>query len=496
MLVMEKFSSFDFHHKSGVLMPLFSLPSPYGIGTFGKPCKDFVDFLAKCGQKCWQVLPLCPTAYGDSPYQSPSTFAGNPYFLDLDDFVSRGLLTKKETETCLAPQGKVDYGKLWETRFDVLRLAHSRFVSDDSYRAFCDKNAAWLDDYALFFALKSANEFRAWTEWSDEFKTYASAKKLAAKLSSQTDFWKWVQFEFDSQWQKVRDYANERGIQLVGDLPIYVALDSADVWSRPSDFLLDEHFVPTVVAGCPPDDFATEGQLWGNPIYDWAKMEKDGFAWWLARFKRCFELYDVVRVDHFRGFAGYYAIPQGKSAKDGSWQKGYGRQLFDALNKALPNARIIAEDLGFITDDVRDLLAHTGYAGMKVLQFAFDDASSDYLPSNFQTSNCVVYTGTHDSECTASWAKKLVGKRKALFERECAPRDGESATWALARAAMESKANLAVVPLWDFAELPDEVARINVPAVSEGNWTWRAERLDDELACKILRLTEQTGRLV
>lgn len=363
---------FGFSHKSGLLMAVSALPSEYGIGSFGKACFDWLDFLDKTETKCWQILPLNPTAYGDSPYQSPASFAGNPYFVDLEELYKEGLLTSDELDGEKCKSERIDYGRLFLTRIAVLKKAFSRFVKTVEYVRFCHKNKQWLDDYALFFSIKESYDYAPWSSWADEYRIYKNAIERKSDFECQTEFWRFVQFKFFTQWKKVRDYARSKGIKIIGDIPIYVAYDSVDVWSNTDEYLLDENLNPTFVAGCPPDGFSPDGQLWGNPIYDYSKMEKNDFKWWCSRIKICASLFDIVRIDHFRGFAGYYSVPYGeKTARNGHWEKGPGGKLFDAINQSVPNAKIIAEDLGFLTDDVRELIAYCGYPGMKILQFAF-----------------------------------------------------------------------------------------------------------------------------
>ena len=470
--------NFGFTHKSGILMPVSSLPSPYGIGTFGRGAFDFIDFLDACGQKCWQVLPLNPTSYGDSPYQSPASIAGNPYFIDPDLLCGDRLLTEEETAEVKNDSVRVDYGWLFNTRYDLLRKAYARFTSDRSFAAFCRKNAAWLDDYALFMALKVHYGYRPWTTWEPCHKNVHEARAQMDTFAGECGFWKWIQYTFMKQWRAVCDYAHEKGILIIGDMPIYVAHDSMDVWRAPEQFLLDENYNPTVVAGCPPDGFSPDGQLWGNPICNWEKMKEDGFSWWLDRVEKNFAIYDLVRIDHFRGFAGYYSIPYGEStARNGRWESAPGLELFRRVREKFPRGRIIAEDLGFITEDVRELLTDTDFPGMKILQFAFYDEDSEYLPRVYTTDNCIVYTGSHDSDCTLSWLRNLQGDALARFERECPRKQGQDALWAVIELAMRSRANLAVVPIQDYLGLTNEEGRMNVPAVAEGNWSWRINPL-------------------
>lgn len=466
---------FGFSHKSGLLMAVSALPSEYGIGSFGKACFDWLDFLDKTGTKCWQILPLNPTAYGDSPYQSPASFAGNPYFVDLEELYKEGLLTSDELDGEKCKSKRIDYGRLFLTRIAVLKKAFSRFVKTVEYVRFCHKNKQWLDDYALFFSIKESYDYAPWSSWADEYRIYKNAIERKNDFEGQTEFWRFVQFKFFTQWKKVRDYARSKGIKIIGDIPIYVAYDSVDVWSNTDEYLLDENLNPTFVAGCPPDGFSPDGQLWGNPIYDYAKMEKNGFKWWCSRIKICASLFDIVRIDHFRGFAGYYSVPYGeKTARNGHWEKGPGGKLFDAINQSVPNAKIIAEDLGFLTDNVRELIAYCGYPGMKILQFAFFDEDSEYLPRLYANKDYVVYTGSHDADCTRTWAENIEGDTLKRFKRECSHIKGLNPTYKMIKLAFDSIAELAVIPLQDWLLLGNEEGRMNTPSVAQGNWVWRA----------------------
>ena len=494
--------NFGFKRKSGILMPISSLPSPYGIGSFGKSAYDFVDFLADTRTKCWQVLPLNPTSYGDSPYQSPASVAGNPYFIDLDILYKKGLLTKEELKENIHNTDRIDYGWLFFTRYDVLRRAHERFLAlgedkSPAYKAYLRANKHWLPDYSLFMALKVHYNFSAWTGWSDEHKDVSRAREMRKDFKTECSFWEWVQFEFDTQWQALILYAHSKGIVIIGDMPIYVAHDSMDVWQSPAQFMLDEDFNPTVVAGCPPDGYSPDGQLWGNPIYNWELMSSDGFSWWKNRVKSAFRMYDILRIDHFRGFAGYYNIPYGdKTARNGKWDTAPGIELFRSINKAFPKAKIIAEDLGFITPDVRELLTDTAFPGMKLLQFAFFEDNSEYLPRTYKTENCVAYPSSHDSDCVKSWCRELGGDMLDRFKKECPHRKGQSRAYDLIELAMSSSANLTVVPMQEYLELTNEEGRMNTPAVAEGNWTWRlSSRYNTEaLKKKVKEMTVRTGR--
>ena len=455
-------------------MPVSSLPSKYGIGSFGKSAHDFIDFLDATGQKCWQVLPLNPTSYGDSPYQSPSSVAGNPYFIDLDLLASEGLLTKEELLEQRSSSKTVNYGWLFDVRYKALRLAHSRFVPDARYKKFVKKNRSWLENYALFMSLKVHYGYREWTSWNEEHRDFRRAVLCRSEFDAEMDFWRWIQYEFNAQWNEIVAHAHRCGILIIGDMPIYVAHDSMDVWAAPEQFLLDENYAPTIVAGCPPDAFSDDGQLWGNPIYNWELMKSNDFSWWIERIGLAFGLYDILRVDHFRGFAGYYNIPYGEeTARNGKWDSAPGVELFRTIAKVYPKAKIIAEDLGVITDDVRELLSDTEFPGMKMLHFALYDKDSEYLPRMYETKNCVVYSSSHDSDCTYTWQKNLDGAARRRFNKECPRIKGQSRTYDLIEFALSSIANLSVVPMQDYLELSNEEGRMNAPSTVEGNWSWR-----------------------
>ena len=471
---MEQLQNFGFRHRAGVIMAVSSLPGQYGIGTFGKEAFDFIDFLSATGHKCWQVLPLNPTSYGDSPYQSPASSAGNPYFIDPERLVERGLLKTEELSSYRNVSTRVDYGWLFGARYEMLRLAYSRFMPNDAYGKFLAREADWLEDYALFMALKVRYNYCGWTAWAAEHRDYHRALEYKGEFETEMGFWRWCQYEFSLQWAAVRQYAHEKHIEIIGDIPIYVAHDSVDVWAAPEQFLLDENFNPTVISGCPPDGFSPDGQLWGNPIYNWHLMAEQGYAWWLKRLRAAFDRYDILRIDHFRGFAGYYNVPYGEStAKNGKWDSAPGTDLFRRMREVYPDAKIIAEDLGYITPDVLELMKDTGFPGMKMLHFAFYDEDSDNLPRMFTTDNCVVYSASHDSDCSATWVQEIQGEARERFNEECPPVEGQHRVYDLIEFAFRSRANLAMVPLQDYLLLPNEEGRMNIPATAAGNWSWR-----------------------
>lgn len=482
---------------SGVLMHLTSLSSPHGIGTMGKEARAFADFLAAGGQRYWQLLPLGPTGYGDSPYQSFSTFAGNPYLIDLDFLAEEGLLTEPEYagEDWGEDPQRVDFGLLYRKRYPVLKKAVRRLLErkEPEYETFLAENAHWLPDYALFMALKDAGGGAPWWQWPEELRRREprALARTGEELREETDFWQGVQYLFFRQWQKLKEYVNGRGIGLIGDLPIYVALDSADVWAGPELFQLDRELVPTEVAGCPPDAFAADGQLWGNPLFDWERMEADGYAWWIGRIAHQLRLYDMLRIDHFRGFESYYAIPFGEgTARNGRWRPGPGMKLFRAVEAALGQKDIIAEDLGYLTPEVRQMLAESGFPGMKVLQFAFDSREeSDYLPHNYDK-NCVVYVGTHDNDTALGWLDTVSPEDRRYAMDYLKLTGAEGYHWGLMRGAWASAARLAVVTAQDLLGLGSG-ARMNTPSTLGGNWQWRAMPgvFTEELAQRLRRET-------
>lgn len=499
---------------AGILMPVFALPGSYGIGTLGKEAYGFVDFLAASGQTYWQVLPIGPTGYGDSPYQSFSTFAGNPYFIDLETLIDEELLTREECEAVDfgADATKISYEKLYLGRFPLLLKAFERFEErtsgednvapvaeeKEAYRQFIQHTVHWLPAYAQF---------------------------MAAKTDYPEDFYRFTQYQFDKQWKRLRAYANEKGIAIIGDIPIYVSSDSVDFTEHPELFQLDEEGQPKQIAGCPPDSFSATGQLWGNPVYDWDYHKKTGYHWWIARMRRCFDLFDVVRVDHFRGFDEYYAIPAGASdATGGHWEKGPGIGLFNALKEALGEKRIIAEDLGYVTDTVRKLVEDTGYPGMKLLEFGFDSRESgDYRPCTWPA-NAVCYTGTHDNQTLAAWVREISpvdrdfairyytawkqGKGEEvnvrprseaeLAEDSSVTRDflQSDYTDALIEMTLAAKPETAIIPMQDYLALGAE-ARINTPSTLGQNWTFRFTEKDFSKECaeKIRRMTEESQRI-
>ena len=488
---------------SGILLHITSLPNQYGIGKLGKEAYDFVDFLVKSKQKIWQILPLSPTSFGDSPYQSFSIFAGNPYFISFEKLEEEMLLKKEEytgDEWCESGRF-VDYGLLYERIFVVLKKAHVRFKLSPSveYTSYVEKNRSWLLDYALFMSLKFAHEGHAWCQWEEPLRNREPEAIAEAyeKYRDDVDFWCFLQYEFYAQWFALKKYANSKGIQIIGDIPIYAAYDSVEVWCRPELFQLDENREPIVVAGFPPDGFSPDGQLWGNPIYDWDRMKEEEYAWWVERIRFSKAIYDVVRIDHFIGFNSYYAIPFGnKTAHGGVWRAGPKYEVFQAVKASTGREGIIAEDLGIITPAVRKLMKQAGYPGMKVLQFAFSpDGKSDYLPQNYISSNCVVYTGTHDNETVAGWVQNIDKKSLKFCKEYLAIKKNAGIPWAFIELAWKSTADTAVTTMQDLWGY-DNSARINVPSTVGDNWRWRALESDfsDGLAQRLGKLTELSNR--
>ena len=493
---------------AGVLLPITSLPSKYGIGCFSKSAYDFIDWLKGAGQSYWQILPLVPTSYGDSPYQSFSTYAGNPYFISLEALIEEGVLTKEECDAAdLGKDGdSIDYEKQYNNSYPLLRKAYERsnITSDPGYLRFVEENAWWLSDYALFMAVKGRFEGKAWTEWAEDIRVrYEPAMDYYRKeLYFEIEFQQYLQYKFFSQWMQLKEYANKQGILIIGDIPIYVAMDSADTWAHPELFQLDKDNVPLAVAGCPPDGFSATGQLWGNPLYNWEYHKQTRYYWWIGRLAYCFKLYDVVRIDHFRGFDEYFSIPYGaETAVNGHWEKGPGMDLFNRVREVLGDRQVIAEDLGYMTDTVRKLVWDSGFPNMKVLEFAFDardtGSASDYLPHNY-TENSVAYTGTHDNETIIGWLDCISKEEKqAVRDYICDEKTAQkNLHWSLITLVMRSRSNLSIIPMQDYLGLNNK-ARMNQPSTVGANWKWRVtdEQLSEELQQKIRKATVRYGRI-
>ena len=479
--------------ETGVLLHISSLPSNYGIGTLGLEAYKFVDFLKKAQQNYWQVLPTGPTSYGDSPYQTFSAFAGNPYFIDLDILKEEGLLTFDDLKELDGKHSQyVDYEWLYHTRFIVLEKAFKNFKKNASFKKFVSENESWLKDYALFMAIKNSMPEGNWKSWEKPYQNRFSAEVLEfeKKNKKKIEYWYFIQYEFFKQWKKLKKYANKQGIKIIGDMPIYVAYDSSDVWNDPKSWLLDEELNPYEVAGVPPDDFCATGQLWGNPLYNFELMKKDNYSWWVKRIKESFKIFDVVRIDHFRGFESFYAIPYGdETAVNGRWVKGPGIDLFKQIKNELGDLDIIAEDLGFLTEEVNQLLKESGFPGMKILEFAFDnDPLNNNLPTNYPT-NCIAYPGTHDN-MTVKELLETQDEKQLNYIKEILKADNNSnLVEKMISALLESPADRVVIQLQDYLELGAE-ARFNTPSTLGGNWVWRVQKdqLNDELIQKMKKL--------
>ena len=480
---------------SGILMHISSLPSPYGIGTLGKEAYRFVDFLERAGQKNWQILPLSPTGYGDSPYQSCSAFAGNHYFIDLDRLVEREYITQEEINALYwgDDPSKVDYEAIYHNRDKILRLAFSRFQMKETYVSFLRKNGDWLWDYSLYMALKNAHNGAPWYAWEEPLKRRDADALWQARqdLKEEIEYYCFCQYLFYRQWKKLKAYARDKGIRIIGDVPIYVPLDSVEVWADPEMFCLTPELRPEAVAGVPPDAFSADGQLWGNPLYRWDRHEKDNFAWWIRRLKAASKLYDVVRLDHFRGFEAYWEVPYGdETARGGKWIKGPGLKLMNAIKKALPETAFIAEDLGVITPEVRQLKEQSGFPGMAVLEFAFDSRiPSSYLPHN-HTTNTVCYVGTHDNATMTQWLREASPDSKAYATEYMGLSENEGLVWGTIRTALASVADLCILQMQDILGVE---GRMNLPGTfGSPNWCWRMnpEGLDSAPADKLFHMTK------
>lgn len=498
---------------SGVLLHISSLPSPYGIGTIGRSAYEFIDFLVNAGQKYWQVLPVSPTGYGDSPYQSYSTFAGNPYFVDFEKLSESGNLKPEVYQSINWGDNAeyVDYGKLFENRFKVLKEAY--YADRDEIKTELDefrcKEAYWIENYAMFMAIKYDLNFKPYWEWSDDlkFRKPDAMAEAYERLQEEIEFWVYIQYRFFEQWTELKNYANEKGIMIIGDIPIYVAEDSADAWAHNEILQLDSERRPAFVAGCPPDYFSPKGQLWGNPLYDWKYLKSTGYEWWVRRIKSMYKLCDIVRIDHFRAFSNYFAIPFGdENATNGEWQDGPGTDFFDVLRRELikdgivdsdgDELPIIAEDLGLIDDSVRELLNATGLPGMKVLQFAFStDADNEYLPHNY-TKNCVAYIGTHDNSTLEGWLHSASEKELEFAREYMRLNNNEGERMGVIKTLMASPANISIVTMQDILALGD-AARMNVPSQFGTNWQWRLTLnwvFFDDTSKWIKKITETYGR--
>lgn len=492
------------NRSSGIIMHIASLPGKYGIGTFGKEAYKFGDFLKKAGQKYWQILPLGPTSFGDSPYQSFSAFAGNPYFIDFDILRQDGLLDASDYYSVNFGENSedIDYGLIFKEKLRVLKIAYEKFKlrQDKDLINFQEAEAYWLDDYALYMSVKKHFDLKSWYEWDEDIRLRKpeAINRYKILLEDEIGFWKFLQYEFYKQWNNLKAYINNLGIEIIGDMPIYVAEDSADVWGNPEAFLLNKNTLkPLKVAGCPPDIFASTGQLWGNPIYDWCYMGKTDYKWWVDRIRQSLNLYDVLRIDHFKGFESYWSIPYGDlTAENGEWVKGPGIKVFNAIKDELGEVNIIAEDLGTLTEETIKLRNDTGFPGMKILTFGFDsDSSNPFLPHNYEK-NFIVYTGTHDNDTVRGWIEKTAPKeevQRAITYLGLNKEEGYN--WGFIRGAWSSIANISMAQMQDFLNLGNE-ARINLPSTLGNNWRWRVRKdaLTDQLAEKIHQITRTYGR--
>ena len=495
-----------FERSSGILFHPTSLPGKYGIGTLGKEAYAFIDFLKKSRQKLWQIFPLGPTGYGDSPYQSFSSFAGNPYLIDFDLLIEAHLLSEEDLRDVFFGDNEeyIDYGAIYNQKYPLLRKAYENFKSSDNHEMrenledFKRENASWLNDYSLYISLKNHFNGLPWNEWAHDIKNreHGAMEHYKNELADDIEYHNFIQFLFFKQWGDVKRYANENGIKIIGDIPIFVAADSSDAWANPEIFLFDEERKPVKVAGVPPDYFSATGQLWGNPLYNWQKLKETNYSWWVERVRANLSTCDIIRIDHFRGFEAYWAIPYGDdTAINGQWEPGPGIDLFNAIKSQLGELPIIAEDLGLMTQGVIDLREATGFPGMKILGFAFDSGEeNDYLPHTY-TKNCVVYTGTHDNDTLIGWFQKAKEEDRQFARDYLNSRSDDEIHWDAIRGAWSSVANMAISPVQDFLGLGSE-ARINTPGVAAGNWQWRLrhEVLTDELAERIAKLTRVYSR--
>ena len=489
---------------SGIIMHIASLPGKYGIGTFGKEAYEFGNFLKKAGQKYWQILPLGPTSFGDSPYQSFSAFAGNPYFIDFDILRKDGLLKEEDYVSINFEKNSedIDYGLIFKEKLKVLRKAYENFKLNkiEDVKEFQENEEYWLDDYSLYMALKSHFGLKSWQTWDDDIRLRKkeAISRYKQELKNEINYWKFLQYEFYKQWKSLKSYVNDLGIEIIGDMPIYVSEDSADVWGNPEAFLLHkETLKPLKIAGCPPDIFAATGQLWGNPIYDWNYMEKTDYKWWVDRIRQSLNLYDVLRIDHFKGFESYWSIPYGDlTAENGEWVKGPGIKVFNAIKDELGDVNIIAEDLGTLTEETIKLRDDTGFPGMKILTFGFDtDSSNPFLPHNYKE-NFIVYTGTHDNDTVRGWMETSAPKEhveKAIEYLSLNKEEGYN--WGFIRGVWSSIADISIAQMQDFLDLGNE-ARMNLPSTLGKNWRWRVKEdaFSEDLAEKIYKITEIYGR--
>lgn len=485
-----------FTRSAGILLPIFSLPSNYGIGTIGSEAYRFIDFLEKSRQKYWQILPIGPTGYGDSPYQSFSTFAGNPYFIDLDFLIEDGDLDRNEVENIkwFEKENKVDYGLIYNGRKYILEKAFQNSYSkyENQIEVFKKENEFWIEDYALYMALKKYFGMKSFIDWEDRdarLRKESAIEKYKELLKDDIKYYIFVQFLFYKQWSNLKAYANSKGIEIIGDIPIYVSPDSSDCWANPKLFLLDEENIPTFIAGVPPDYFSEDGQLWGNPLYNWQEMKKDDYNWWKQRIRGAKKLYDVIRVDHFRGFESFYKVKYGSSnARVGEWEKGGDIDFITSITKEFPDTKFMAENLGVQSEELTRLLQHSGFPGMKILCFAFDsDDKNEFLPHRYEK-NCICYAGTHDNDTILSWSQTVAKHELDFAKLYGGLNEEEGICYGILRLGLSSIADVFIAQLQDYMELPNE-ARINTPGTAVGNWCFRLDKIpQDELAQRIAKL--------
>ncbi|WP_319202951.1 4-alpha-glucanotransferase [uncultured Ilyobacter sp.] len=496
----------EFQRSSGIIMHISSLHGKYGIGDLGRPAYEFVDFIADAGQKLWQILPMGPTGYGDSPYQSFSAFAGNHYFIDMESLVEKGFLEESDLTSLIDGniEESVDFGLIHREKMRLLRRAYDSYLQTEQWEEveeFKKNSEYWIEDYCLFMALKKNFGFTQWQKWPKDFRYMKKSviKETEMDLCYEMEFHLFLQYIFYEQWQKLKNYANSKDIKIIGDIPIFVASDSVDAWSKSKMFLFDKYKRPKKLSGAPPDMFSKDGQFWGNPLYDWNYMEKTGYRWWLERVKNSFNLYDTIRIDHFRGFESFWTVRYGKkTARKGRWEKGPGMKLFGKINRSLGELPIIAEDLGFLTPKVRELLRDSGYPGMKILEFAFDtNSENEYLPHRYPK-NCVAYTGTHDNDTVIGWYRGLDDFYRGICDRylkNMPEVESEEINWKCIEAIWSSRAVMTITQMQDVIGLGSE-ARMNFPATSWGNWKWRIKKEDlkKETALRLKKITEKYNR--
>lgn len=488
--------------RAGVLLHISSLPNKYGIGTLGREAYDFVDFLKRSGQSIWQILPIGPTSYGDSPYQALSAFGLNPYFIDFEELVKDKLLSINDLPPVEEKQNTIDYGKLFVTRYNILHKAYlNKHLVKDKFEKFQKEEQEWLIPYSEYMVLKQEHENKSWNLWYDDFKfkvDHAMAW-FRNEYKDKIEEWQFYQFLFFTQWKKLKRYANKNGIKIMGDMPIYCAFDSCDVWNEPTNFQLDSSLNPIAVAGCPPDAFSETGQLWGNPLYDYEKMALDNYSWWVKRVKHSFKLFDIIRIDHFRGFAGYYSIPYGNTtAVNGTWKEGPGYSLFKEIKKACPKGEIVAENLGLLTDDVFELMDKCGYPGMNIFQFELGDRKENIPLKKKYDKNNIFYSGTHDNQLISSFYNELNSVDKKIVDELCDIKFTDRPNLKIIEFCMNETTDTCIIPIQDYIGLSDNEGRMNTPSTATGNWCYRLEDkwMSQGLEEYIYDITKKSNRLI